>query len=297
MIGIDNHNNTCYINVCLQCLLHIDDLINYMNIFNKKEHKLINEIINVFNLLKDNNKSVDILELLCEIENYSNDNNIKEYIDTSKQSDANEFLIFLLNVIHKLYSNKVNIKYIGEIKTINDKLAIKSIDSLNKCFKNEYSFIVQLFYGQFFCIYNKTINFEPFNNIYLDITENTDNIYDCMDNFIKEELINDKKKTMLFWSFPKYLIICFNRYINKNKLIEYPIYNLDFNKYTKGYKKDNQFNLISIINHIGSNDYGHYYMYNIYDDKCILFNDDIVNEVDIKKIDKNNTYLLIYKKI
>ena len=38
-------------------------------------------------------------------------------------------------------------------------------------------------------------------------------------------------------------------------------------------------------------------MYNIYKEKCVLFNDDVVNEIDIEDIDKQNTYMLVYKKI
>tara|TARA_B100001094_G_scaffold293595_1_gene313565 strand:+ start:2527 stop:3339 length:813 start_codon:yes stop_codon:yes gene_type:complete len=262
----------------------------------KNKNKIIIELLNIFNLMSNEKETIDICDFLDEIEKYCNENNIEEYKDVSKQSDCNEFLIFLLNVIHKLYSYKVSIKYTGEIKTDNDKLAVKSIESLSNNFKNEFSFIIPLFYGQYYSNYNNNFNFDHFNHIYLNIDNKCNNIYDCFELFIKDELINDKKKTLSFWYFPKILIICFNKYNNK-KLIDYPLENLDLNKYAKAYKKDCKFNLLSIVNHIGNSYGGHYYMYNIYKNKCVLFNDDKVNDIDINDIDKQNTYMLIYKKI
>ena len=42
---------------------------------------------------------------------------------------------------------------------------------------------------------------------------------------------------------------------------------------------------------------GHYYSYNIYNNRCIMYNDEIVKEIDINKIDKINSYILIYNKL
>ena len=145
MIGIENYNNTCYINVCIQLLYHNKELIKHM-LKSKNKNKIIIDLLKIFKLMNTEENTIDISDFLDEIEKYSNENNIEEYKDVSKQSDCNEFLIFLLNIIHKLYSNKVSINYIGEIKTDNDKLAIKSIESLSNNFKNEFSFIMPLFY-------------------------------------------------------------------------------------------------------------------------------------------------------
>jgi len=296
MIGIENHGNTCYINVCLQALFFNKDLLHCMNIY-KSNSILIKELSNIFNLLEKNDKSIDILEFLCEIEKYSQENNIEEYEDVNTQSDSNEFLIFLLDIIHNFFKSSVTITYKGEIKTIQDKLAIKSLQCLNTNFKNNYSFIIQLFYGQYFSVYDKSFNFEPYNHIYLDLNNQYDNIYDCMDNFVKEEIVEGKKKVLAFWSFPKYLIICFKRFNNNrknNQLIDYPIKKLDFNKYTICFKKDSIFDLVSVINHTGNLYGGHYYMYNIINDKYFIFNDTRINECN--NINKKDSYILIYRK-
>lgn len=298
MIGINNNSCICYINVCIQLLYNNKDLINYMNRLDKKNNKLIIELTNIFELLENNKESLDIDDFLDNIQDYAIDNNIEEFQDVNQQNDANEFLFFLFDIIHKIFSYKVNIKYIGEIKTLNDKLAIKSIKSLNKNFKNEYSFLVNLFYGQYISIFDKNIQFEPFNQLLLNLDENTNTIFDCVDNFIKNEKINDKIKKMSFWYFPNYLIICFNRFIENEKnekLINYPINNFNLNSYSKGYKKNNIFNLISVINHSGSINFGHYYMYNIINNEIYLINDNIINKVD--KINKKDTYMLVYKKL
>ena len=294
MSGILNNGNTCYVNVCIQVLYHLNDFRNIILLYNNN-NIIIKELKNIFIKLSENN-TINIINFIKELENYCLINNIKEYINITKQSDAQEFLLFLINIIHDVISYKVKIEYKGDIKTFNDKLAIKSIQSLNKYLKNNYSFIINLFYGQYLSIYNKSINFEPFNVIYLDINKNDDTIYDCFNNYIKNEKIDNIDKKTLFWNFPKILIICFKLYDYK-KNINFPFYNLNLNKYTLGYEKNNNYNLVNIINHSGNINYGHYYMYNINNNNYTLYNDNIVKQINLNDININNTYILIYNKI
>ena len=46
-----------------------------------------------------------------------------------------------------------------------------------------------------------------------------------------------------------------------NKIIDFPIDNLDLNKYCEGYDNDNFYELYGISNHSGKTFGGHYYAY------------------------------------
>ena len=112
----------------------------------------------------------------------------------------------------------------------------------------------------------KSEAFDPFSNISLEIPigENI-NIYDCFDNYTKSESIDFKQneddtkkynKKILIWRFPKHLIIVFKRFDNDgnkiNSLIDYPIENLNLNKYCVGYdKKESIYDLYAVSNHSG----------------------------------------------
>ena len=77
----------------------------------------------------------------------------------------------------------------------------------------------------------------------------------------KEYIEVDKK--INFWSLPKILIIVLKRFDNNgrknNNLIKFP-FELDLCKYCVGYKKNSyKYNLISVANHVGSLNSGHYF--------------------------------------
>jgi len=106
----------------------------------------------------------------------------------------------------------------------------------------------------------------------------------------------------MFWSTPKILIIVLKRFNNIgekiNKLIDFPLTNLNLNKYCIGYqRKTNIYNLFGVCNHIGDLDSGHYYSYCLKNKDWLNYNDESVTLIDKSNIITRNCYCLFYRKI
>ena len=81
-------------------------------------------------------------------------------------------------------------------------------------------------------------------------------LYDCFDNYYNPEKLEgdngwyneetkqkeDVTKGFIFWSFPEILVIALKRFNNMNRknqrLVTFPLENLDLRKYVKGYDKE-----------------------------------------------------------
>jgi ubiquitin C-terminal hydrolase len=146
---------------------------------------------------------------------------------------------------------------------------------------HEYSPLVPMFNGQsisqIICGHCQKIfhNYEIYLNLMIPITQNTKTIYDCLDEYFKEEYINTdcpiwkcdscqnkhiSKKTTKLWRLPDILVISLKRFTFDLKKNNTPINIpeiLDISKYCLTAPK-NKYRLQSIAHHYGSNDSGHY---------------------------------------
>ena len=125
-----------------------------------------------------------------------------------------------------------------------------------------------------------------------------DNLYNC-DN-CKEQLEANKK--IEIYHLPKILIIHLKRFNNNKKintLIDYPLTDLDINKFIKSNDNVAKYDLYGVINHFGSLEYGHYtsFCLNYHDNIWYEYNDRIVNKIEKEKetIINKNAYILFYK--
>ena len=143
------------------------------------------------------------------------------------------------------------------------------------------------------------------------------NIYDCFDMYSKSEIMEgenawfnektgqkeDIKKQIVFWNFPKILVISLKRFSpdgtqKLNAMIEIP-FDLDLTSYVKGYNASSfQYELYGICNHMGGVMGGHYTAFAKHaDNTWIHFNDNSVEVVDdAKKIITPLAYCLFYRK-
>lgn len=331
LTGIVNLGNTCYMNSAIQCLSNTISLTDFFltktflkNI--KMDHKytcLVNEYYRLLDGIWSENCTVSPNSFNETVKKLAIDYGLNLNFTYFSQNDVQEFLVFIIDNMHEALSSKVNIKINGTPKTELDKIAVEAINTWKLHFKNNYSKIIDLFYGQLISTIETTDKvlsrtYDPICFFTLSIPNKKNlTIYDCFDLLCTHEVLSgdnkykcdktneyyEAKKTLRIWNFPKILIVCFKRFDNMgNKIInniDFPLTNLDLNKYCDGYEKYRSiYNLYGICNHNGTPRGGHYYAYckNL-NGNWYNYNDSIVTKIDEKDLITNNAYCLFYKKI
>ena len=320
--GLNNLGNTCFMNSILQCINNTIPLLKFM--FSESFEECINEssdeynfIIKLKNVMKhlwETNTVFSPNKFVQESQQLSLQKGRTEFTGFG-QNDSQEFLQFVLEMLHNGLSKEVSIEIEGKSKTKFDKLAVKAYKTYKQFYENDYSPILEIFYGQYFTNietktpdkYERGHSFEPFSMISLDISETNSDLYTCLNNFVKPELIINTeekkiKKTVYFWSLPEILIIFLKRYNNNlekiDSVIDFPIDNLDMSLYVKGYDSDdNKYSLYAVSNHEGGLGGGHYYSYvKNADNEWYKFNDRIVTTLPKETLVSEKAYCLFYKK-
>jgi ubiquitin carboxyl-terminal hydrolase 8 len=322
--GLINMGNTCWLNSATQVLSNTLPLTSYflentykedINV-SKKEYKFLREWIKLLDGLWSEN---------CIIKPVSYHKHFHHFYDGGlfDQEDAEEGLTKILDLLHESVSYDVDINFNGTPKNITDKLMIKSIKSWSNNFKNGYSKIIDIFYGQYLsevkclsCNYTSH-TFDPFTIIQLSITDKTDSLDNCLQQFISTEKLeaesewkcekcktkNGSEKKILLWKAPNILMIQFKRFnfyqnVKINNFINFPLDELDLNLYINGYdKNDAIYELYGVIEHIGYLNGGHYisHVKNM-NNKWYTYDDQTVSEIDRDKLRKKQAYILVYQK-
>jgi ubiquitin C-terminal hydrolase len=287
--GLANLGNTCYINTCMQIISHTYELNDFLNketykkrLNNKHDSVLLVEWDELRKILWNENcivspgKFIKTVQTIAKLKNQS-------LFSGFSQNDVSEFIIFLIDCFHNALSREVVMNINGKIQNEKDKIAKLCFEKIQNMYSKDYSEIWNIFYG--IHISNivslssgETLNTnpEPFFIMNLPIPDNKNNpsLYDCLDLYTEGETIenylNEKtnereniKKTIEFWSFPNVLVIDIKRYYSANKknqkLVDFPLENLNLSKYVVGYNKDKYiYDLYGICNHSGSVYGGHY---------------------------------------
>lgn len=331
--GLENFGNTCYMNSAIQCLSNVDKLRDYfitkkfVQDINKDKDELglVKQWYHLVNGMWNANQNISPVSFRNEVRMLAFKQGINLNFVGNGQNDVQEFIQFLVTNMHNCLSRKVSMTITGKIVNDIDRKALDAMKSWKQFFKNDYSYFVDLFYGQHSSnIYDLNKNllsttYEPFCFLTLPIPSsvNNINIYNCLDlytNFDKldgdNKWLNEKTeeyiecyKRIQFWSCPKILIVVLKRFQNdgsKNStLVEFPLKNLSLENYSIGYSRHkNKYNLIGISNHIGDLNSGHYFAYcKKGDGKWYNFNDTNVSEINEDDLVTKASYCLFYKKI
>ena len=343
LYGISKYNNTtgviCYINYIIAILQQTPIFADYI-LTGQFKDKLIDKHKNTLDIKES------ILFQFYNLLNIShNYDNFKINPDTFRNTisrkesmwgkhqhqDSQEFLTFLLNNIEEEIAEKVVfipgriIKDEGiNINLEENLIKIMSNDCWQKYIKNEFSIIKNLFGGLSHVVItcsfcgNKSHNFDLFQVLQLSIPNNATNIYDCLDEFSKVEImdihnmikcdfcgrLNKSTKQTKLCKLPKILIIQLKRFrvnnygiINQkiNTMIEYPI-NLDIN--------NDKYKLFGVNNHhsigpFNTINFGHYTtnVINRFDNKWYTFDDSKpIVELNESDIITKDAYMLFYYK-
>jgi ubiquitin C-terminal hydrolase len=343
---------TCYMNSILHILQQLPYFTSYIynkmfeyNLNKQNDHKktLIYELYKLFQMSL-NNDDVVIVPYAFK-KSIGIKNNIWNELN---QQDSQEFLVFLLSHLQEEIGKNYEILY-GNHNFIlnyddNNISNIPDIQSIIACYaeikykSKEYSILSQLFDGLIeitnscMCCNAKSYMYESFLTLSLSIPHsNILTIYDCFDEFIKQEQLDENNmfncdfcglknrsyKKTLFWRTPKILILHLKRFSQYDILtdtlsqkltnnIEYPIKNLNLSNYfhkNSPYKNNCLYDLIGINIHksLGNQtdiNNGHYVsiIKNMFNNNWYLYNDEYaVKQInDIKYLQHQDAYLLFY---
>tara|TARA_A100001015_G_C14929002_1_gene687674 strand:- start:369 stop:1373 length:1005 start_codon:yes stop_codon:yes gene_type:complete len=319
-----NIGNTCYINSIIQILRHTSELNNLLDIKdniinNDHHHNKYYEIYEWNNLRKLMWKEQCIISPKRWIHIIKNSDKMNLLMNNFNQQDVTEYLITLLDIFHDSLKRPVKMNIEGHIENNYDKIAFKCYNEYKKLYQHNYSEIIELFYGIEIkriekLTTNKLLSFkiEPFSIINLTIPYNKNNIslYDCLDEYCNTEILdkdnmwyNEKtgKKEEVkiqteFFKLPDILILCIKQYTEKKILVNFPLTNLDVNKYILGNNSDYIYDLYGCCNHIGTLNFGHYTSTIYYNNSWYNFDDSCVEKVNSSQLISPNAYCLFYKK-
>jgi ubiquitin C-terminal hydrolase len=339
--GLTNLGNTCFINACIQILYYTpnwNELLKAPKYLDEKnECKIIVEEWNKLSeLMLQNNCEISPNRFIYFIKEISKVKGKMLFADGS-ENDFTEFFSFFVEIIHELFSQKLNfkidktmfVKYMEQQKYGNNKFDVHNYEKIGKkCFncirdiyKKEYSDIVTMFYGlTYSTIISKnngkihSVNAELFFILNLPIIRIGFGctLEECINNYIlPEELIGENAwyneqtkekedvfKQISFWSFPNILVISLKQFTDGNKtFVNFPINNLNLNKYVKGYVgTDNIYDLYAVANHFGNIYGGHYTAFIKNDKQWIHFDDKHTSFIDERMVVTPNAYCLFYLK-
>jgi ubiquitin C-terminal hydrolase len=335
--GLCNLGNTCYINSCIQILSHCYELHEVINITSNNINNNINNnnslILQEWKSLKDlmwsKNCVISPNRFLNAIHHISTIKN-RELFSGYAQNDLPEFLIFLFDCFHEALERKVSITINGNSENDIDELAKKCYSMIKNIYSNNYSEMLDLFFGIHvsLIISNNEANEimsitpEPFSIINLPIPHSSNNnqefsIYDCFDLYTQSEFLEGENswfnettntresvnKCIKFWSLPNILIVDFKRFNNSNKklnnIIRTPLLGVDLSNYVIGYNREKYiYELFGICNHNGECLGGHYTAYvKNSNQKWYNFNDTNVNEINESQLITSKGYCYFYRKL
>ena len=239
------------------------------------------------------------------------------------QNDIHEFLLFLIDSFHDSLKREVEINIKGKVINSKDKLAVECFKMIKKMYSNNYSELLDIFYGiQVTKIVSQSgeilsANPEPYCVLSLPLPNNKKqcSIIDCFDLYCENEFLsgdnayyNEKtkkkenvNKATVFWSLPKVLIIDLKRYDNFlrkiNTFVNISLENLDLRNFVCGYENDKYiYDLFAVCNHHGGCNGGHYTScIKNANNKWYLFNDGLIQEMKPDKVITQSAYTLFYR--
>jgi len=330
--GLSNLGNTCFVNSCMQVLSHAYELNDFLDkptykqkLQNKSDSMILVEWDNLRQMLWNNNCVISPGKFIKTIQYVSTKKGIDVFTGYS-QNDLPEFLLFIINCFHNSIAREIKMTISGTVENDTDEIAKRCFEMIKQMYSKEYSEI----WNMFFAIHvseissletGKRLNItpEPFFivNLPIPLDNKSPSLFDCLNKYVEGETLDGENawfnentkakesvtKKILFWSFPKILVMDFKRFNSKNQknhiLITFPIDDLDLSNYVIGYKKQSFiYELFGVCNHSGNVLGGHYtaYVKNA-NGKWYHFNDTSVSEVGvINSIISPKAYCLFYRK-
>ena len=327
-VGIINLGNTCFINSCLQALIHCKIFI----------HRFFDKI----SQMKEDTTPISYNFLLLCIEMLDIEKREKKhYIDISYfkyifgkkhpifnnylQNDSQEFCRIFLEDLSTELNEAKNKNIYRTLTNSDDKTKIfKDNEFFNNFKERENSIINDLFYSQIITSFKcecgaEIYSFQKLLDFPLLLPEKVNQIIinDLLNIYFKSELVDfekkcDKcqkivkhKKEMKISRPPEILILSLQRINETTKkknecsvIFQEDLKIYDYIDHDLGYDKESDYTLIAIINHMGNMDVGHYYTYikPLGGENWFEFNDSSVKKITPDRSVFSYAYALIYVK-
>jgi len=255
--GLVNLGNTCFVNSCLQALSHTYELNRFLNdekykkrLTKKPDAVLLIEWDKLRTLMWSENCIVSPGGFMASIKQIARLKN-QEIFTQYSQNDVQEFLVFLLDSFHIALSREVNMTITGNVNNDKDIIGQKCYEMMKQIYTNNYSEMLNLFYGIQMTIITDisdvendanlnrndtvlSISPEPFSIISLSIpiveipgTNKTriPSLMDCFSHYCASEVMegpnawfNEKtgkyqkaQRSVKYWSLPNIMIIDLKR--------------------------------------------------------------------------------------
>ena len=317
-IGFRNLGNTCFMNTCLQNLIHSEYFIK--ELFTRKhlitcKTRISQRFFDMCDELKSINRNT------YSPSDFKYEFGKKHYnFSGYSQQDTQEFCRILLEDMNKELNEVKNPAPYKELSTLN-----KTKNQCNKEFdetfrSRENSLIIDTFYGQLINIFKCKCSFETYSfekildlPLLLGKKEEDTSIKKLLEKYFEEETIEfetkcekckkkeEHKKTVKISQPPNILILSLQRVIRgiKNDSRISFTDELDLDEYIEkdcGNKGNAKYSLYAIGNHSGSINFGHYYAYIKINEDWYEFNDSCVSPHTTNNRESSTAYVLFYKK-
>jgi len=333
--GMANLGNTCFLNSCIQILNQIDAVERMcatpVENPNKDDAIVLNEWLTLRKAMLNPPAEIQApvinpLNFVRSIHQIAGKKG-RDIFTGWAQNDLPEFLVFMMECAHnaRCRSMKTNIRGISSNKT--DDLALQCYKMLQETYEREYSEFFDIFYGVYVSRLSTpdgtTLHSnKPESYCTLDLpipanpaTGHPLNLFDCFAEFMADELLsgwmNERtqmkepvRKNIVFWNFPKILIIVLKRYsangqLKNGAMVQYPLDDLDLSRYVVGYKANSyKYRLFGVANHMGGVSGGHYtaFVRGQDSDDWFLCNDSTVQPANEREVVSAAAYVLFYRK-
>ena len=326
LTGIQNLGNTCYINTCLQNLIHCPKFINgFLNVAKGQNNStpIANSFYYLLAQITENNR-IEKNESINPLIFVDTFRSIHKNFEEFKEHDTQEFCRYLLQDLNSEL-NEVNIPSSYKKELPKNKNKKESFDLYMKdCLSKEKSIITDLFIGYFSFEYDcecgyKEYTFSQFLDLPIQMDSNVHgyDLYQMLrNNFYKKSYVDmgencsfcrrtsKKNELMKIARLPYILIISLQRIDprsgTKNNASVKFYEGLDFKEIIdpETQRADlTKYDLFAISNHIGNINTGHYFSHIKIGNIWYCFEDSKVYKIG-PQIDMNTqeVYTLFYKR-